>query len=112
MLTQIKINYKEYPEFMFAMIASYLPSNEGGEIRRLAGNVIFRHEDTKGNTYKNGLLHSYDDQPAEITKTLKLWYSNGKLHRKEKPAICYTNGNCKYYKKNRLHSYNDSHLNM
>jgi hypothetical protein len=28
-----KINYKHYPEFMFAMIAAYLPESEGHDLR-------------------------------------------------------------------------------
>jgi hypothetical protein len=37
MSTQIKINYKEYPECMFAMIAAFLPKDEGDELRRVSG---------------------------------------------------------------------------
>lgn len=60
----IKINYKEYPEFMFAIIASFLPKDEGDYLRKVAGKVIFKYE-KNGRTYKNGLLHSYDDLPAK-----------------------------------------------
>jgi hypothetical protein len=88
MTTQIKINYKEYPEFMFAMIVSYLPSDEGNELRKLAGRVVFRHDDKYHNTYKNGLLHSYDDKPARIIGERKEWYVDGKLHRdNDQPAV-------------------------
>ena len=47
MTTQIKINYKEYPEFMFAMISAYLPVKEASIVSKLAGDVLFRHEDIK-----------------------------------------------------------------
>ena len=65
------IDYKEYPEFMFAMIASYLTEDEADVLRPATGEVIFRHIDEKGNTYKNGLLHSYDDNPAFFYKEQK-----------------------------------------
>jgi len=84
----LKINYKDYPEYMFAMIAAYLPSWEGDDLRQIAGSVVFRHTDNKGNTYKNGLLHSYDDLPASIDNSVHIWYRDGKLHRDgDKPAF-------------------------
>jgi hypothetical protein len=64
-----KLNYKHYPEYMFAMIAAYLPKHEGDDLRRAAGKVIFKHTDDSRNTYKNGLLHSYNDLPAVIDIT-------------------------------------------
>ena len=81
MTTQLKLNYKEYPECMFAMIAAFLPEKDGDEVRRAAGNVVFRSEDTDGNTYKNGLLHSFDDRPAFVKGEYRAWYKNGKRHR-------------------------------
>jgi hypothetical protein len=77
----LKINYKEYPEYMFAIIAAYLPMHEGHELRRISGSVVFRSEDVYGNTYKNGLLHSYDDKPAYTNFSCKRWYKDGKIHR-------------------------------
>ena len=104
-----KINYKEYPEFMFAMIASFLPSYEGDELRKLAGNVVFKHEDKDGRTYKNGLLHSYDDRPASNYKGHQIWYKNGKVHREgDKPASVYTEGSRKlWYKNGHVHREGD-----
>jgi antitoxin component YwqK of YwqJK toxin-antitoxin module len=95
-----KINYKEYPEFMFAMIASFLPSYEGKYLRKVAGNVVFKSQDKEGRTYKNGLLHSYDDKPAVNYTGHQIWYNNGQIHREhDKPAsvkgsrkIWYNNG--------------------
>ena len=82
----IKINYKKYPECMFAMIAAYLPPDEAREVRQFAGKVVFRHTDENGSTYKNGLLHSYDDKPAvnKVSihgKKMSEWYKDGLLHR-------------------------------
>jgi hypothetical protein len=65
----IKINYKNYPEYMFAIVASYLPSDEGHDLTRISGKVVFKHKDCHGNTYKNGLLHSYHDLPALVHDT-------------------------------------------
>ena len=88
MSTQIKINYKEYPEFMFAIIASYLPSEEGDDIRRLAGKVVFRHRDIHNHTCKNGLLHSFDDKPAVVISDVEKWFKDGLIHRdNDLPAI-------------------------
>ena len=89
-----KLNYKDYPEFMFAIICGYLPSSEGDDLRRVSGNVVFRHEDKYGRTYKNGLLHSYDDKPANDINGCKVWYRNGKQHRcGDEPAYIHKFGN-------------------
>ena len=89
MTTQIKLNYKEYPECMFAMISAFLQPQEGEELRRIAGKVGYR-SDVDGRTYRNGLFHSYDDLPAveSVYFKSKMWYKNGKRHRDgDKPAI-------------------------
>ena len=65
------------PEFMFAIIAAYLPKYEGSDLRRVAGSIVFRHEDLDGKTYKNGVLHSYNDKPAVIDAHSQEWYKNG-----------------------------------
>jgi len=103
MTTQIKINYKEYPEFMFAIIASYLPAYEGDDIRRLAGKVEFRHEDIYNNTCKNGLLHSFDDKPAVSSQNVEKWFKDGLIHREgDLPAII-SKTNQEWYKNNMRH---------
>ena len=85
---ELKINYKEYPEFMFAMIAAFLPGDEGTDLRRVSGDVIVKSEDKYGNTFCNGLLHSYNDQPAVKGKKYKAWYKNGERHRDgDLPAV-------------------------
>jgi hypothetical protein len=75
------INYKEYPQCMFAMLAAFLPIEEGDDLRRAAGGVFFRSTDPDGSTYRNGRLHSYDDQPATTMNGVQLWFRNGVLHR-------------------------------
>jgi hypothetical protein len=88
MTTQIKINYKEYPEFMFAIISAYLPEEDARIVSKLAGRVIFRTENNKGYTFKNGLLHSYNDLPAIDKTEYKVWYKDGLVHRDDdKPAV-------------------------
>ena len=74
------VNYKEYPEYMFAMITAFLPSNEGDDLRKVAGSVGFSSRDKDGNTYRNGLLHSYDDKHA-ITNSdgSKEWWLEGRF---------------------------------
>jgi hypothetical protein len=87
-MAQIKINYKEYPEFMFAMISAYLPEEEASIVSKLAGEVIFKTENNKGDTFKNGLRHSYNDLPAIDETEYKVWYKDGIIHREgDKPAV-------------------------
>jgi hypothetical protein len=61
---------------MFAMIAAYLPKHDGVYLRKVAGKVVFRH-DKDGCTYKNGVLHSYNDIPAYIEGSKNTWYKDG-----------------------------------
>ena len=75
------IDYKNYPSCVFAMVASYLREDEAEALKPATGDVVIRHVDKEGNTYKNGLLHSFDDQPAIIFYTQKIWYRDGKVHR-------------------------------
>ena len=83
-----KIDYREYPECMFAMISAFLPLQEGRELRRVAGDVVFRSTGMDGRTYRNGLLHSYDDEPAINEVDYKVWYKDGVIHREgDKPAV-------------------------
>jgi len=109
MTTQIRIKYQEYPEYMFAMIAAYIPAEEGDDLRRVSGKVVFRHEDENGNTYKNGLLHSYNDKPALIEPVTnnKIWFKDGKRHRdNDRPAV-ETIKKQEWYKDGQLHREGD-----
>ena len=71
------INYKNYPQCMFAMLSAFAEGDEGNDLRRAAGRVFFRSTDSNGNTYRNGLLHSYDDQPSHTTIYQKMWHKDG-----------------------------------
>ena len=70
------------PEGICALIATYL-EGEGEFFREKAGDIIIR-EVRDGKTYGNGLLHSFNDQPAVCftdESGRKEWYKNGMLHR-------------------------------
>jgi hypothetical protein len=101
-----KINYKDYPECMFAMLAAFLPKAEGDDLRRVAGKVVFRSTGREGRTYRNGLLHSYQDEPAIVADngTYKVWYKQGKIHRdNDLPAISRNESYQEWYKDGELH---------
>ena len=69
----LNIDHKNYPEFVFAQIASYLTISEAMALHPATGDVIVRHKDRQNKTYKNGLPHSYDDQPAVIDGDSQEW---------------------------------------
>jgi len=99
-----QINYKEYPECIFAMLAAFLPDSEGDDLRRVAGKVVFRSEDKDGNTYRNGLLHSFHDNPALVHGKHKEWYVDGLLHREgDKPAVVIDGVAERWYKHGKSH---------
>lgn len=87
-MTEIRINYRDYPECMFAMLAAFLPDNEGDELRRVSGGAVVRSKNEDGHTYKNGLLHSFEDEPAVVQAKWQVWYQNGLRHREgDLPAV-------------------------
>ena len=89
------------PRELYAEISRFLVDDihdTSRLIRKLAKKNIVK-DIINGKTYKNGLLHSFNDEPAIVYADRSEWYSNGKLHRVGKPAIWYVNGDCKYYKK-------------
>ena len=97
-----------FPEFVFAEIASFLGNRpEGDLLRKYCGNATVR-DDIKGSTYRNGVLHSYDDKPAEIRYgRFAVWYKNGKLHRDcDLPAyidLKHPKTYLKWYKNGKIH---------
>jgi hypothetical protein len=101
--TPFKIDYRNYPEFMFAMIAAYLPPSEALYVSRAAGDVTFRHQDSEGCTYKNGLLHSYEDKPAVSRAGYQMWYKNGELHRDGDLPAYVSDGKKQWYSNGVLH---------
>lgn len=97
-----------FPEFVFAEICSLLGKcPEGDLLRKYCGDTTVR-DDINGSTYRNGVLHSYDDKPAEIRyKRYAVWYKNGKLHREgDLPAYVdleHPETYVRWYKNGKLH---------
>jgi hypothetical protein len=97
-----------FPEFVFAEIASFLGKGpEGDLLRKYCGECTVR-DDIKGATYRNGLLHSYQDRPAEIRyNRFEVWYKNGKLHREgDLPAyvdLKHPDSYMTWYKNGKIH---------
>ena len=85
------------PELL-ALVATYIDGNISTNVylTHLAGEFSIREFRT-GNSYVNGLLHSFNDQPARIDSIgTKEWFRRGKLHRYgDEPAI--VNDNDKWY---------------
>jgi antitoxin component YwqK of YwqJK toxin-antitoxin module len=101
-----------FPEFIFAEIASLLGEcPEGDLLRKYCGNSTVR-DDIRGSTYRNGVLHSYDDKPAEIRYgRFAVWYKNGKVHRDDDlPAyvdLKHPETYLKWYKNGKIHREGD-----
>ncbi len=60
--------------------------------------------------YKNGILHSENDQPAIMYQNgvTRYWYKDGIFHREgDKPAVVRQNGDQHWYKDGKLHREND-----
>ena len=104
MLNKLKnTNYKNYPECMFAVLSSFLPAVQADVLRRVTGSAVFRSTDENGSTYKNGLLHSFDDKPAVSKGQYQEWYKDGKLHREgDFPAVVSPNRQ-EWYRDGKLH---------
>jgi hypothetical protein len=104
MLSKLKqTNYKNYPECMFAVLSSFLPAVQADVLRRVTGSDVFRSTDENGGTYKNGLLHSFDDKPAVSKGQYQEWYKDGKLHRDgDVPAVVCPNRQ-EWYKDGKRH---------
>lgn len=87
----------ELPRQLCAMIASFVGEQDneecyGGEFfRQEAKEYTFKTSviDKSGVKiiYKNGLKHSFNDQPAVIHDERKEWWRNGKRHRDRAPAF-------------------------
>lgn len=77
------------PEACFALISSFFSEkDEAAEVlNKLAGEVGCRTE-RNGKTYRNGLLHSYDENPAVNHDGIQIWYYRGRIHRDhDLPAV-------------------------
>jgi hypothetical protein len=77
-------------EGSLALISELLGDDPSSfNVSKMIGTRDYRST-SNGKTYLNGLLHSFDDQPAEVTSWMgqlrHYWYKNGKLHRDNGPA--------------------------
>jgi hypothetical protein len=87
-----------------ALISTFL-EKEGDILRKYCGKVMIK-EIRDGDTYGNGLLHSFNDIPARIGyNRTQEWYKNGFLHRdNDMPAIIYSNKTQIWYKNGKIHN--------
>lgn len=87
------------PSEIYAILASYLGYSTAGDYcREKSGKIGIKDVDAKGNTYKNGLSHSYGDKPAVVIidgdVVRKMWFKDGVLHRDGNlPAVVHDLGN-------------------
>ena len=73
--------------YLYALVSIYVPEHFSS-LTQLAGGLFIK-EIRDGNTYANGVLHSFNDQPAVIGHDgAQFWYQHGQLHRDhDLPAI-------------------------
>ena len=94
----------KFPEFMCAIVASYIGEGEEGDyIRKYTGQIVIK--DIIGScTYMNGLLHSFDDKPAQLRfNKYLIWYKKGLRHRdSDLPAVVSENLTV-WYKEGNIH---------
>jgi hypothetical protein len=82
-------------EGALAIISEMLSGDPSSfNVSKMIGSRHYRSS-SDGKTYLNGLLHSFDDQPAEVKSWMgqlqQYWYKNGKLHRDNGPAYIVKN---------------------
>lgn len=74
-----------------------LHNNNDGGVVNFTGIIQAFYKETNETvsiySFKNGFLHSYDGNPAEITPYVKKWYFDGNLHREDGPAIVHNSNN-------------------
>jgi hypothetical protein len=106
------------PHEIYALIATYLPGADGDLCRSLAGRCVIREDRvcepvdviSMGNlsqfcrvlpekldcTFLNGVLHSFNDQPAIVGRGCAVWVNAGVVHRGgDRPAV-HLNGSTMY----------------
>jgi hypothetical protein len=92
------------PNEICALISTFLNEHDGTFFRQLAYPFILK-EIKNGKTYGNGLIHSFNDMPAEVWYNKQYWYKNGQLHRdNDMPAVIDSNGREEWFKNGELHN--------
>jgi hypothetical protein len=93
------------PHEINALISTFL-EKEGDILRKHCGKVMIK-EIRNGQTYGNGVLHSFNDIPALIWNNgTQVWYKNGKRHRDNDLPAVMGNG-YEWYKNGERHRDND-----
>ena len=98
-------------EFL-ALIATYIEEREISlYLTYLADGFLIRETRDK-DIYANGLLHSFNDQPAAIlgdeSSNIKVWCKFGLQHRDgDEPAVIHSSGRRLWYRQGLLHRDND-----
>jgi antitoxin component YwqK of YwqJK toxin-antitoxin module len=90
--------------YIFCLISTFVPEHFK-ILTFMAGGKLMK-EERDGCTYANGVLHSFDDKPAEIRSDRdQLWYKNGKIHRdNDLPAAIFVSGEYQmWYKNGKVH---------
>jgi hypothetical protein len=98
------------PHEIYALIATYLPGRDGDLCRRLADHCVIREDrvcepldiitlgkvamfccdlpEALACTFLNGVLHSFNDQPAIVGRGCAVWLNAGVVHRGgDRPAV-------------------------
>jgi hypothetical protein len=93
------------PKEMYAEIARFLGGDFPGNGFRLAAGAVQIRDYTASGTYLNGLLHSFNDEPAVIYAdgSTRKWYHNGLLHRENMPAVIWFDGTHEWFTNDLLH---------
>jgi len=78
--------------------------HEVNEMRLPWTGVVENFDGYKLFSCKNGLKHSFDDNPSVITNSgVQSWHKNGIRHRENGPAVIFANGDQEWYKDGKLH---------
>ncbi len=62
--------------------------------------------------WKNNKIHRDNDEPAFVSKDMMIYYTHGKINRKEKPAIIHSDGTLEYWKNDIKRSIVSNHLTI
>lgn len=83
-----------------------MPIDVKTEVQLETTDIVLKitHQNGLFESTLNGLRHSFDDQPAYISKASQSWYQHGKYHRDDDlPAVIYTTGSQEWYQHGEHH---------
>ena len=89
--------------YLYALISTFVPEHFS-VLTELAGGLLIK-EIRDGNTYANGVLHSFNDEPAENNSNgMKIWFKNGELHRdNDLPTVIWPGKIKMWYQNGKIH---------